>query len=264
MPQALTLVHTPCPACCSPPSPPSPPSSHPTNPNNHSGAWILLYAVEAAAIVALANRNTPGGATGATKATDPLGIDASWLSSALSSLPSRKMFPAPLTPVKDALAHTLAGATAAASTSSGGIPSTTTADSALAWELAQQAAAPAQLVAAPPGLSKELEKALEDIEAAAAGSGSGSIAGSSVLEPPVKQDTPKKQQQPKQQQAAPGPIKSKEGLKKSHSQQQQEEELAEEARRLSKRDQELRDRKAYLKNFWYAAGENCHAKSPGL
>jgi hypothetical protein len=213
--------------------------------------------------VSLANRNTPGASTG----KDANSIDASWLSSALSSLPSRKMFPAPLTPVKDALAHTLAGATAAAASPSGSsVPvSTTAADSAIAWELAQQAAAPAQLVAAPPGLSKELEKALQDIEAAAAaGSNGGSSAGSSVLEPSVKQDdAPKKQQQPKQQPKAAGPIKSKESLKKSsrsssrqqQQQQQQEEERAEEAKRLSKRDQELRDRKAYLKNFWYAAGE---------
>lgn len=205
-----------------------------------SGAWILLYAVEAAAIVSLMNRN-------------PDQNQATELSSALSALPSRKMFPAPLTPVKDALANTLSAAT------TGSTLAVATIAGVIAEHQAQQAAAPAQLVAAPPGLSKELEKALEDIEAAAAGSSSGSSAGSSVLDAPVKEsEQQQKQKQPKAQKTAPaGPIKQKEGLKR-----QQQQERDEAQKRISKRDQELKDRKAYLKNFWYAAGNKpCQGSS---
>jgi hypothetical protein len=195
-----------------------------------SGAWILLYAVEAAAIVSLMNRN-------------PSQAQSTELNSALSALPSRKMFPAPLTHVKDAIANTLSAAT------TGSTLAAATIAGAIAEQQSQDSAAPAQLVAAPPGLSKELEKALEDIEAAAAGSSSGR-SGSSVLDAPVKEDQKQKQQQPKAQKKAPaGPIKQKEGLKR-----QQQQERDEAQRRISKRDQELKDRKAYLKNFWYAAG----------
>lgn len=101
-----------------------------------SGAWILLYAVEAAAIVSLMNRNP-----GKSAETE--------LSTALSALPSRKMFPSTLTPVKDALAHTLAaGASAAATTSV--VLSAAAAN--IAEQQAIEAATPAQLVAAPPGV----------------------------------------------------------------------------------------------------------------
>jgi hypothetical protein len=49
-----------------------------------------------------------------------------------------------------------------------------------------------------------------------------------------------------------GPIKGKETLRPQRQEQRQ---MEESKRGLSKRDQELRDRKAYLKNFWYAAGK---------
>jgi hypothetical protein len=165
---------------------------------------------------------------------------ATELSSALSALPSRKMFPAPLTPVKDALANTLSAAT------TGGTLAAATIAGAIAEQVAQDSVAPAQLVAAPPGLSKELEKALEDIEAAAAGSSSGS----SVLDAPVKEEEQQQQQPKEQKKVRSGPINQKEGLKR-----QQQQERDEAQRRISKRDQELKDRKAYLKNFWYAAGK---------
>lgn len=52
---------------------------------------------------------------------------------------------------------------------------------------------------------------------------------------------------------AAGPIKPKEHLKKQRSPKPQtEEESAQEKR--TRRDKELRERKMYLKNFWYAAG----------
>jgi hypothetical protein len=50
-----------------------------------------------------------------------------------------------------------------------------------------------------------------------------------------------------------GPIKGKETLQPKRQQQPQ---IEESKQGLSKRDQELRDRKAYLKNFWYAAGKD--------
>jgi hypothetical protein len=203
-----------------------------------SGAWLLLYVGEAAAIMGVMSRNPNQPANELTQQI------SGW-----PLLPS-KIFPASLTPVKDALSHTLAATsgTAAAST-----PSSSTAAAAailssaaagdLAAAQAAAAAAPAAIMAAPPGLSKELEKTLDDIEAAAAGK-----AG------PAVQDAPSK--------PAAGPIQPKERLAKSppkglggsllpppaEKQQQQQQK--------SRREKELADRKAYLNNFWYAAGEH--------
>jgi hypothetical protein len=161
----------------------------------------------------------------------------------------RKIFPASLTPVKDALSHTLAAtaSTTATAASTNGAAAAAILSSAAAGDLAAAqaaaaAASPLAVTAAPPGLSKELEKALDDIEAAAAGR-----AGPAVQEPPTKPKT--------------GPIKPKEKLSKTpkglggsvlrppaEKQQQREQQH-------SRREKELADRKAYLKNFWYAAGK---------
>jgi hypothetical protein len=164
----------------------------------------------------------------------------------------RKIFPASLTPVKDALSHTLAATSATASSttvsSANGAAAAAILSSAAAGDLAAAqaaaSAAPVAITAAPPGLSKELEKALDDIEAAAAGR-----AGPAVQEPPTTT-------KPKT-----GPIKPKEKLHKmpkgmggsvlrppAEKQQQREQQQ-------SRREKELADRKAYLKNFWYAAGK---------
>jgi hypothetical protein len=98
---------------------------------------VLLYTVEAAAIATL-SRNA--------------GKADTELSTALSALPSRKMFPAPLTPVKDALAHTLAaGANTLAPSSAAAAAVLSAAAAGLAEQQASQAATPLELVAAPPG-----------------------------------------------------------------------------------------------------------------
>jgi hypothetical protein len=161
----------------------------------------------------------------------------------------RKIFPASLTPVKDALSHTLAATSATASSttvsSANGAAAAAILSSAAVGDLAAAqaaaSAAPMAITAAPSGLSKELEKTLDDIEAAAAGR-----AGPAVQEPATKPKT--------------GPIKPKEKLHKmpkgmggsvlrppAEKQQQREQQQ-------SRREKELADRKAYLKNFWYAAG----------
>ena len=99
---------------------------------------MLLYTVEAAAIASLMAHNA--------------GKADTELSTALSALPSRKMFPAPLTPVKDALAHTLAaGANTLAPSSAAAAAVLSAAAAGLAEQQAEQAAAPLELVAAPPG-----------------------------------------------------------------------------------------------------------------
>lgn len=75
------------------------------------------------------------------------------------------------------------------------------------------------------------------------------------LNPP--HTTPGKKPENQQEDKRAPTIKSKEGLKKKKSdqqQQQQEKSEKDDKSGLSKRDKELRDRKAYLKSFWYAAG----------
>eukprot|EP00882_Tetradesmus_deserticola_P000142 GHRQ01000160.1.p1 GENE.GHRQ01000160.1~~GHRQ01000160.1.p1 ORF type:complete len:682 (+),score=313.23 GHRQ01000160.1:310-2355(+) len=201
------------------------------------GAWLLLYVVEAAAIMGVMSRNP--------------NKPANELTQQISGWPllPRKIFPASLTSVKDALSHTLA--TSASAASPNGSSSSTTVAAAsvlnavsagdLATAQAIAAAAPSAITAAPPGLSKELEKTLDDIEAAAAGK-----AG------PV-QDAPTK--------APTGPIKPKERLVKKTPkmlggpvlQPPLEKQQQEREQQRSRRDKELADRKAYLKNFWYAA-----------
>lgn len=159
--------------------------------------------------------------------------DAQELTTGLAGLPSRKMFPASLTAVKDALAHALAAGAASAAMASG----TATTAPASVGSLGEAAAAP-------PGLSRELERVLDDIEAAAASrdggnlddadassiGGSSSSAGTAVAEPPVKDR--QQQQQPKP--AGPttnagkaGAIKTREPLQRR----QQEKEAAEQQRR---------------------------------
>lgn len=158
------------------------PSLHSPTPKTNSGAWVLLYAVEAAAIMSLINRNPDK-----TNSSQALPAD---LSSALSALPSRSMFPSSLTPVKDALAHTLAaGATAVGANSSSPLSSTdavvASTAAAIAATTAAAAAAPSAITAAPPGLSKELEKTLDDIERAAA-AGGRDTSSSSVSTPTIE------------------------------------------------------------------------------
>jgi hypothetical protein len=179
-----------------------------------SGSWLLLYAVEAAAIMSMMT----------THPDKPFAE----LAETLSGLPllPRKFFPQSLLPVKEVVASTLAATTAAAtveqvSTAEGRAAAqimAATAAGDLAEAQAAAAAAPAQLVAAPEGLSKQLEKTLEEIERTAAG----------VVD----------------QQAPPA-------RKHKHNPKRQ----SDPDKGLSKRDKELRDRKSYLKNFWYAAGE---------
>eukprot|EP00878_Enallax_costatus_P003488 GHUV01003701.1.p1 GENE.GHUV01003701.1~~GHUV01003701.1.p1 ORF type:complete len:521 (+),score=199.28 GHUV01003701.1:1499-3061(+) len=183
--------------------------------------WLLLYTVEAAAIMSVMRSNP--------------GKPFQELTTQLSGIPTlpRKIFPQSWTPMKEAVALTLAKSAAAASHDIATLSSTdavaaavlaaaTTGDIADAQAIA--AAAPQQLVAAPQGLSKQLEKTLDEIEAAAAGR--------------IK--------------APEGPIKPKEHLKKQRLPKlPQQEESAKDKR--SRRDKELRERKMYLKNFWYAA-----------
>jgi hypothetical protein len=103
---------------------------------------VLLYTVEAAAIASLMSRDA--------------GKADTELSTALSALPSRKMFPAPLTPIKDALAHTLAaGANTLAPSSTAAAAVLSAAAAGLAEQQAEQAAAPLELVAAPPGKEQD-------------------------------------------------------------------------------------------------------------
>jgi flavin-dependent dehydrogenase len=194
--------------------------------------------VEAAAIMGVMNRNPN------KPANELLQQINGW------PLLPRKIFPASLTPVKDALSHTLAAtsATAASTTASSGNAAATILGLAAAGDLAAAqaaaAAAPFAITAAPPGLSKELEKTLDDIEAAAAGR-----AGPAVQDAPTKPKT--------------GPIKPNEKLSKvpkglggsvlqppAKKQQQREQQ-----QQQGRREKELADRKAYLKNFWYAAGK---------
>lgn len=127
--------------------------------------WLVLYTVEAAAIMSVMRSNPD----------KPFQELATQLSG-LPTLP-RKIFPQAWTPVKEALTHTLAKSAAAAATESA-LSSTDAVASAVlnavaAGDIAEAqgiaSAAPQQLVAAPQGLSKELEKTLDDIEAAAAG-----------------------------------------------------------------------------------------------
>jgi phenylpropionate dioxygenase-like ring-hydroxylating dioxygenase large terminal subunit len=186
------------------------------------GMWLVLYTVEAAAIMSVMRSNPD-------KPFQELGTQLS----GLATLP-RKIFPQAWTPVKEALTHTLAKSAAVAANDTA-IPSSDAVagavlSAAVAGDIAQAqgiaAAAPQQLVAAPTGLSKELEKTLDDIEAAAAG----------------RAKTPE------------GPIKPKEHLRKQRAPklpQAPEEESAKDKR--NRRDRELRERKRYLKNFWYAA-----------
>jgi hypothetical protein len=66
------------------------------------------------------------------------------------------MFPAPLTPIKDALAHTLAaGANTLAPSSTAAAAVLSAAAAGLAEQQAEQAAAPLELVAAPPGKEQD-------------------------------------------------------------------------------------------------------------
>lgn len=126
---------------------------------------MLLYTVEAAAIMSIMRRNP--------------GKPSQELTEQLSGLPTlpRKMFPAAWTPMKEAVALTLAKSAAAAASDTPLSSSDQVAGAVLAAASAGEiadaqaiaSAAPQQLVAAPPGLSKELEKTLDDIEAAAAG-----------------------------------------------------------------------------------------------
>ncbi|KAF6265516.1 hypothetical protein COO60DRAFT_1623882 [Scenedesmus sp. NREL 46B-D3] len=156
------------------------------------GAWLLLYVVEAAAIMGVMSRNPN------QPANELLQQVSGW------PLLPRKIFPASLTAVKDALSHTLAATSANAasptSSSSSSAAAAAILSSAAAGDLAAAqaiaAAAPSAITAAPPGLSKELEKTLDDIEAAAAGK-----PGPAVPDAPAKPAT--------------GPIKPKERLVKS-------------------------------------------------
>lgn len=126
-----------CPKCIFKRVPPIFVFIHPMLPQC-SGAWVLLYTVEAAAIASLMSRNT-----GKTQPD---------INTALSALPSRKMFPAPLTPVKDALAHTLAaGANTLAPGNTAAAAVLSAAAASIAEQQAQESATPLELVAAPPG-----------------------------------------------------------------------------------------------------------------
>ncbi|WIA22778.1 hypothetical protein OEZ86_009732 [Tetradesmus obliquus] len=202
------------------------------------GAWLLLYVVEAAAIMGVMSRNPN------QPANELLQQINGW------PLLPRKIFPASLTLVKEALSNTLefaTSATAAGPSSSSTAAAAAILNSAAAGDIAAAAAAaaaaPSAITAAPPGLSKELEKTLDDIEAVAAGK-----AGPAVQDAPAKKP-------------AAGPIKPKERLAKaapkglggSVLQPPAEKQQQQQQQQQSRREKELADRKAYLKNFWYAA-----------
>ena len=85
------------------------------------------------------------------------------------------------------------------------------------------------------GLSKALESILDEIEAKAA-----------LPEAPTKPKEETKVQPKKKRTDIPGFGKKSKEL---------EREVEEEQKKMNKREKELKERKAYLKNFWYAAGK---------
>jgi hypothetical protein len=225
--------------------------------------WVLLYSIEAAAIMAVLKKHP--------EAEVNTSVAAAVIESDLS-LPTKHLFPKSLEAVKAAVTNTLdavhkapvvagrhtlaavaaveaamredeavAGAAFAAATAALEDPKVKVKVPSADGKTVPKAEPKSSESETKPkpkrtnsGLSKALESILDEIEAKAA-----------LPEAPTK---PKEETkvQPKRKTGLPGIGKrSKEA----------EREVEEEEKKMSKRDKELQERKAYLKNFWYAAGK---------
>ncbi|KAF8066301.1 SAE2 [Scenedesmus sp. PABB004] len=210
------------------------------------GAWVLLYAVEAAAIMGVIRANPDRAPEAAAAGVRGAGL-----------LP-RRLFPASLSPVRDAVAHTLAAsaaATSAAAPPAHGVEAAAAAVLRAGSVSEAAAAAPAALTAAPPGLSRELERALDDIEAAAAGrSTDGGNGGDGDADPGAPRAGAATAPRPAPPAEAPRAAPA--GLGVAGLLRERERDTA-----AGRRARELAERKAYLKNFWYAAALSSNVTS---
>jgi hypothetical protein len=218
--------------------------------------WALLYAIEAAAIGSAVLSHV-----GERPAGYPSAQEAA-IFQRLSSLP-KQLFPARLQPVNNALVNTLDSVHKSVKSKS--------------KVVADASAVEAVAAAAATAIIAEVQQAKAAAADPAPAAGDAANAATVLAEPPVTAGAPSsdtieraKSNLPKsledvlndieaKARAAPeAPVSEPKAVPKPKEKQRQKEG----DQKLSRRQKELRDRKSYLKNFWYAAGE-WRGRGPG-
>jgi hypothetical protein len=211
--------------------------------------WALLYAIEAAATGSAVLSHVgerPAGCPSAQEAA---------IFQRLSSLP-KQLFPARLQPVNHALVNTLDS-----------VRKTVRSKSKV---VADASVVEAVAAAAATAIIAEVQQAKVAAADPAPAAGDAANTATVLAEPPVTAGAPSSDTieraksnlpnsledvlndiEAKARAAPEAPVSEPKALPKPKEKQRQEEG----DQKLSRRQKELRDRKSYLKNFWYAAGE---------